>query len=151
MSTRPPKVCATPMCGQTVQRGHCAKHARERATRRGTTAQRGYSGAHVGWRQAILALDPICRGCEIAPSTHAEHVIPWQQGGEQYAIENGQGCCASCANYKSRIEQREPDFGTRLRAAGAKLPLEEYADPITGEAAYRKPPAPKGWRVRLRV
>lgn len=79
---------------------------------------------------AVLDRDPMCRGCEWAPSTHAEHVHPWQQGGEKLALENGQGNCASCANFKSRMEQRDPQFGLRLRLAGQAI----------GQ------PAPKGWR-----
>jgi len=126
--------------------GPCAVHRRALAQRRGSAARRGYGPAHHAWRERILGLDPLCRGCERVPSTHAEHVEPWQQGGEQFSEANGQGCCASCANYKSQREQHDPTFGARLRAAGAALPPEPIVDLVTGAPSTRVPPAPNGWR-----
>jgi len=91
------------------------------------------------WRQIILGRDPICRGCERAPSTHADHIVPRKPGAEDWSEENGQGLCGSpgrvgpggsCHSYKTAVEQRDPFFGLRLREEGKKL----------GE------PAPPGWR-----
>lgn len=142
MPTRPARACR---CGAVV-RGACAACSKQRDRARGSAAKRGYGVAHEGWRSVILCIDPICRGCLAAASTHAEHVESWQDGGEKDSIENGQGCCASCANYKSQREQHDPSFGRRLKAAGALLADEAYTDPMTGRMAYRKPPAPKWWR-----
>jgi len=154
VANRPLRPCATPFCGTLVERGHCAPHSRVREQRRGSAAERGYDRAHQGWARVILTIDPWCRGCgqeKRVRSKHAEHVVPWQQGGEKFSIENGQGCCASCANYKSRIEQRDASFGERLRAAGVLLPEESYIELGTGATVMRRPPAPHGWRHSMAV
>jgi|SRR3990167_1640478 len=123
--------CPTPGCPALVRHGHCEQHRRERERRRGSAASRGYDRRHQRWRLLVLARDPICRGCGQAASTVAEHVIPLTRGGT-FAMSNGQGCCKSCADYKTAVEQRDTGFGPRLAAAGA----------VVGE------PAPRGWRLR---
>jgi hypothetical protein len=90
---------------------------RKRFDPRASAARRGYNGRHRNWRKLVLARDPICRGCQAAPSVLAEHIVPLNDGGS-WRLENGQGCCLSCGNWKSWKEQRDPHFGRRLLAAG---------------------------------
>jgi 5-methylcytosine-specific restriction protein A len=55
-------------------------------------------------RRQILARDPICRTCGQRPSTVADHVIPWAEGGT-HTLANGQGLCDPCHWKKTRAEQ----------------------------------------------
>jgi hypothetical protein len=51
----------------------------------------------------------------------ADHVIPvppQNRDAGDWSEENGQGLCPSCDGYKRRVEQYDPTFGRRLRAAG---------------------------------
>jgi len=79
----------------------------------------------------ILARDPICRGCERAPSLVDDHIVPIALGGSATDAQNQQGLCLSCHGYKTAKEQADPWFGLRLAEVGARL---------GGE------PAPHGWR-----
>src|SRR5579871_2221454 len=88
---------------------------------RGSAASRGYDATHRKLRKLILARDPICRGCESAVSTVAEHVVPLTCGGARLDPANLQGCCKSCADYKTNIEKTEPNFGRRLAESGALM------------------------------
>jgi 5-methylcytosine-specific restriction endonuclease McrA len=98
---------------------------------RGTSTQRGLGTRQKAWREIILAHDPMCRGCERAPSLHADHIVPRKPGAEDWSEANGQGLCAPCHSYKTAVEQRDPFFGIRLREEGAKVGA----------------PAPSGWRA----
>jgi 5-methylcytosine-specific restriction endonuclease McrA len=106
--------CPEPGCPTL---GPCTAHRRQKERARGSAIQRDYGARHRHWRAIILAKDPICRGCQRRPSTVAEHVIPLNAGGN-WAEENGQGCCESCANYKTGRELKDYDFGQRLAASG---------------------------------
>lgn len=76
---------------------------REWDAARGTAAARGYDGRHRRWRAAIIARDRYCRiGVKClgeAHSTVADHILPLQRGGD-FSMENGQGCCGSCHDWK---------------------------------------------------
>jgi 5-methylcytosine-specific restriction protein A len=67
-------ICNVPRCPEYTDSGRCEDHRREADQRRGTAAQRGYSGPD--WaraRAAVLARDPQCvLGCG-RPSTVADH------------------------------------------------------------------------------
>lgn len=130
---RPKRVCSMPHCPNLTEGGRCDE-CRKGAQgalqeRRGTSAQRGYGARHRKWRKIILARDPICRGCDRAPSRIADHIVPLEFGGD-WEIENGQGLCWACHEWKKRREREDETFGRALREAGAAL----------GE------PAPVGWR-----
>lgn len=69
------KTCSVIGCPELVQAGRCAEHKREAESRRGKTAERGYSGrGHEGFRRAVLRRDPICvvEGCW-SLATEADH------------------------------------------------------------------------------
>lgn len=76
---------------------------RETDLARGTAASRGYDARHRAWRAAVIARDPYCKigiKCEgEARSTVADHVKPLNKGGD-FSLDNGQGCCASCHDWK---------------------------------------------------
>ena len=70
------RVCATPGCPHLTTNAYCTKHERERDTKRGTTAQRGYGTDHQHTRNtlkplveagATICVHPDCRQ-PIAPS-----------------------------------------------------------------------------------
>lgn len=70
------KVCATPDCPELVPPGQsrCEDCTSEADKRRGTAAERGYTGSgHRTFRKRVLARDPICMVCRLAPSTVADH------------------------------------------------------------------------------
>lgn len=65
----------------------------------------------------ILARDPLCMIQKLcgrglgpdrlpAPSTVADHILPLRRGGG-WEIENGQGCCKACHDWKTRREHAE--------------------------------------------
>lgn len=88
---------------QTLCLPHAQESMREWDAARGTAASRGYDSRHRRWRATIIARDPYCRiavKCAgNAASTVADHVKPLQQGGD-FNLDNGQGCCAPCHDWK---------------------------------------------------
>ncbi|MGI9460517.1 MAG: HNH endonuclease [Pirellulales bacterium] len=86
--------------------------------------QRGYcSRQHRAWRKAILNRDNFkCRGCgrvlHDSSQLHADHIIPIEEGGPRYSLDNGQTLCISChgiktskecARVRGRYEKRKVD------------------------------------------
>lgn len=69
------RVCSTPGCPEyTDQGGRCPDHRRQAEAKRGTARQRGYGRGHeTRFRPGVLARDPVCVLCGIAPSVHADH------------------------------------------------------------------------------
>jgi 5-methylcytosine-specific restriction protein A len=116
-------ICREPGCGALCAGSRCAKHAsrapqRLYDERRGSAAKRGYGRRHEKWRSMILARDPLCmiqklcgRGLNRpgepwhlpAPSTVADHIVQLDQGGD-WSLQNGQGCCKPCHDWKTRLE-----------------------------------------------
>jgi 5-methylcytosine-specific restriction protein A len=80
-------------------------------SKRPNAAARGYCDkAHRAWRQAVLTRDAwqcqACgRVCGDRREAHADHIVPVSQGGERYAVSNGQCLCVSCHGRKTRGEQ----------------------------------------------
>lgn len=122
--------CTAPGCPNLVGRGRCPDHALQHERQRGSAARRSYGPRHKRQRVLVLARDPICRGCDLAPSTVDDHVVPITAGGSASDDMNQQGLCTNCHGYKTAKELRDPFFGVRLRELGA----------AQGE------PAPRGWR-----
>jgi 5-methylcytosine-specific restriction endonuclease McrA len=88
------------------------KSARPRrdASARPNAAAQGYCDKrHRAWRQAVLIRDAwqcqACgRICVNKREAQADHIVPIVQGGDRYAIENGQCLCHSCHSRKTRRE-----------------------------------------------
>lgn len=130
MNQRPLRPCVHPRCSVLVERGRCHTHERDHQRKRGSAVRRGYGTRHKRQRLLILARDPICRGCQRAPSTVDDHIVPIEASGSATDDQNQQGLCIGCHGFKTAVEQRDPFFGVRLREEGSK----------TGQ------PAPLGWR-----
>jgi 5-methylcytosine-specific restriction endonuclease McrA len=96
----PIRLCADPSCGNVaVYRGRCRDHARRREqalnrSRAGFAIYRTRRWART--RARVLAEEPICAICENALSEHVHHVKDIGDGGDPWARENLQGCCAHC-------------------------------------------------------
>ena len=84
-----------------------------RTDNRESAAKRGYGRMHRRWRQMVLHRHPLCTRCHRAPATIADHVIPWQDGGPKYALDNGTGLCLPCHNAKTHEDV------ARRKAGGA--------------------------------
>ena len=58
----------------------------------------------------VLNRHPLCVDCleegRTTPSKIADHIVPWQQGGAKYDLENGQGLCQTHHNRKTMDESR---------------------------------------------
>jgi len=70
---------------------------------RPSAAVRGYGRTHQKWRLLVLHRDPVCRHCNRAESTDADHVKPLEAGGLS-TLENGQGLCHKCHSIKTQKE-----------------------------------------------
>ena len=102
----PAHPCAHPLCPNLIMEGrYCEEHRHLRwRTRTAPTVARPYDRAqHKRWRLLVLGRDPICKICNTAPSTEADHIVPLDQGGG-WSLDNGQGLCASCHGRKTREE-----------------------------------------------
>lgn len=108
MPYAPKRPCWRKGCGEYQPCPKHAKHQRPRAQvyddRRGSAHSRGYDASHRAWRERILARDPLCKGCDIEPSTVADHIKPVVDGG-QWTEENGQGLCRRCHAKKTAKER----------------------------------------------
>ena len=105
------RACPTPGCGRLTTGGRCAPCAQRAEQRRGTASQRGYtSRGHLAFRAAVLARDPICVVCRLAPSTVADHYPVSRRdlvasGRDADAIEHGRGVCATCHSTETTKHQ----------------------------------------------
>ncbi len=137
MPRRPLSPCRQPGCSALVDRGYCPAH-KDQAWKphdrvRGTAAKRGYNGRHRKWRKMVLARDPICKVCDEATSTIADHIVPldpsrpWEG---DWSLDNGQGVCQACHNAKTARERvggsqipgpKEPGTGPQSHARGRDL------------------------------
>jgi 5-methylcytosine-specific restriction protein A len=122
-------ICREPGCGARCAVGRCAKHAHLAPSklyddRRGSAAKRGYGRRHEKWRAMILARDPLCMIQKMcgrsldrpgepahlpAPSTVADHKKPLDPANPlagDWSLENGQGACKACHDWKTRQEHR---------------------------------------------
>jgi 5-methylcytosine-specific restriction protein A len=112
MPTAASRVCGFVGCGRSCSGRFCGEHAgadhRADRERRGSAASRGYGRYHERWRKLVLHRDPLCKiahFCKgLAPATIADHVVPLKRGGD-WKLENGQGACEPCHNWKTRTEQ----------------------------------------------
>jgi len=51
-----------------------------------------------------LARDPVCVGCEDAPSRIADHIVPLTKGGAPFDQSNLQALCIACHNDKTAAD-----------------------------------------------
>jgi 5-methylcytosine-specific restriction endonuclease McrA len=93
-------------------------------------------------RPAALRKHPFCTNCHRAPSTVADHVIPWKTGkdeAEQWFLfcggkdfENLTGLCGPCHSQKSDNDEKRQKgaFGQRMDApsVGSRIKLDRIGD-----------------------
>ena len=106
------RVCPTPGCPTLTDGGRCPAHVKQADRARGTASQRGYtSKAHrVGFREQVLARDPICKVCRIRPSTVADHYPVsrrdlLEQGLDANDPARGRGVCHDCHSRETARHQ----------------------------------------------
>ena len=56
--------------------------------------------------KAQLAREPMCQGCESAPATAVDHVIPISHGGPMRERSNLQSLCRDCHQEKTNVEKQ---------------------------------------------
>lgn len=106
------KVCSTPGCPAIVEHGRCADCRAKAEQQRGTSAQRGYTGAHrTRFREAVLTKHVVCR-CD-QPGKHghgpvcsraSQHADHWPRSRRELEAldldpndpQYGRGLCARC-------------------------------------------------------
>ena len=99
----------SPTCHRpATYRGRCQEHARTQEKARYNADTRKWY-CTTDWailRQAVLADDPICVMCKIAPSTDVDHKVPHRGN---YILfwdrDNLQGLCKSCHSAKTQKGQ----------------------------------------------
>lgn len=120
MPIAPLRACASSKCPNKAPRGssRCPECQQPIAaavnTQRGSASSRGYDARHRNWRKAILSRDPVCKlrvKCEGDPSNVADHITPMSRGGKRFAMDNGQGLCKPCHDWKTATK----DGGLRRR------------------------------------
>jgi 5-methylcytosine-specific restriction protein A len=68
------KVCPTAGCTELTTGGRCPSCTARADRLRGTASDRGYtSRGHKRFRVVVLRRDPICKVCDLEPSTVADH------------------------------------------------------------------------------
>ncbi len=115
------RVCSTHGCPTVVAGGgRCDECAAAAEAKRGTAAQRGYTGPrHSAFRARVLARDPLCVCADtshghaapcLAPSRHADH---WpvdrrtlvRRGLNPNDPQYGRGLCHPCHSASTAVEQ----------------------------------------------
>jgi 5-methylcytosine-specific restriction protein A len=112
----PIRLCLESGCPNPVTaRGRCDDHRkpleRDRSRRRREATAGTYKTKR--WqlrRKQVFERDPFCadgRVCEgKAPSVEVDHVVPLDQGGAPYAMDNLRGTCHACHEAKTAEENR---------------------------------------------
>ncbi|GAA1072450.1 hypothetical protein GCM10009665_79110 [Kitasatospora nipponensis] len=104
-------VCSRSGCPALTDSGRCPEHRAEAEQRRGTAGQRGYARRHEQhFRTAVLARDPVCVVCTMAPSRHADHhphsrreLV--QLGLDPDSPQYGRGLCGPCHSAETARHQ----------------------------------------------
>jgi 5-methylcytosine-specific restriction enzyme A len=63
--------------------------------------------ASTGWTKLsklVRRRDPMCKLCQVRPSTIADHITALADGGAAYDMNNLQGICHQCNVVKTRQE-----------------------------------------------
>jgi 5-methylcytosine-specific restriction endonuclease McrA len=101
----------------------------ERSTKR-PDYDRWYRRAHwTALRTIVLAREPICRICQRAASTVADHIVPHKGNWALFCdLDNLEGICGPCHSKKTATE--DGGFGNRP----ASNPSETNTPTVTGDS-----------------
>jgi 5-methylcytosine-specific restriction protein A len=111
-----PKPCNHPNCSVLVQRGdrYCDQHRKAKQqhddSRRGTSSERGYTGAWQRARAAYLRVHPLCRRCErdgvLKAASVVDHIVPHRGDDTLFWDSDGnwQPLCKRCHDIKTAKE-----------------------------------------------
>jgi 5-methylcytosine-specific restriction protein A len=92
-------------------------------SRRASRQSRGYGRDHERLRRIVLAEEPVCQSCRVAPSEVCDHIVPLHLGGATVR-ENLQGLCGRCSRAKSGREGRQAQLAAQSsRGGSAARPL----------------------------
>lgn len=100
-------------CEKCIAEGKSEEPKKRADRRRGSTKERGYSGAWRKIRLRVLAEEPICQteGC-VQPATDVDHIVPLSRGGT-HARENLQALCST--HHKRKTAREDGGFGNPVK------------------------------------
>jgi 5-methylcytosine-specific restriction enzyme A len=111
------RLCAHPGCpNPPTGKGRCDQHRKPIERERSARRRKATSGVYKTklWhhrRLQVLSRDPICADGRVCGhnrlSTEVDHVIPLEQGGAPYAMDNLRGTCTDCHQAKTAQENSQ--------------------------------------------
>jgi 5-methylcytosine-specific restriction enzyme A len=121
MPARAFQVCARAGCGKLAHSRFCPEHRRtpeeerkrfDRGRATDPIRRLYFTAVWQATRRAILFRDPVCRLCQTAPATVADHVIPARKYVAKYGGDlarffdetNLEGVCKPCHDRKTAEE-----------------------------------------------
>lgn len=113
MPVAAPRPCCHPGCKEYgTHKGYCAEHQKDRQQydqHRGSSNQRGYTGAWRRARKVFLSKHPLCAECmkgnKVTAATVVDHIIPHKGNKALFWDEsNWQPMCAPCHSSKTLKE-----------------------------------------------
>ena len=105
------RICNKPGCPNLTPHPRCDACSAKAEAKRGTAAQRGYSGlAHARFRRAVLRRDRVCVLCHALPSTDADHYpldrrALVRRGADPNNPDHGRGLCGPCHKKETALRQ----------------------------------------------
>ena len=110
------RFCAAQHCGALVERGYCDQHRRAKEQARGSRHERGYDAQWSRVRAIVIAREPLCRACaaqhRATVALDVDHIVPIDEGGARYDLDNLQPLCRACHNAKTRAQNAKGDRGS---------------------------------------
>lgn len=110
MMQKAKKICAHHVCNTAILQGnrHCPDHKQPVQIHTKSTI---YKTARWQKLRALrLRMEPLCRICSsygiTTEATTVDHIVPIQDGGELWDIDNTQSLCNRCHNEKTGKEIR---------------------------------------------
>jgi 5-methylcytosine-specific restriction protein A len=100
------RFCAQALCpNRATYRGRCPQHATQKEQTRYNAATRKWYSTE-DWRilrLTVLAEQPVCMDCKVAPSVEVDHIVPHRG---DYVLfwdrDNLQGLCKQCHGRKTK-------------------------------------------------
>jgi 5-methylcytosine-specific restriction endonuclease McrA len=113
----PTRLCSTAGCpNPPTGKGRCDVHRKPIERERSRVRREKTKGVYKTklWlmrRRQVLSRDPICADGRVCGhnrlSIEVDHIIPLEQGGAPYRMDNLRGTCRDCHEAKTAQENRE--------------------------------------------